>query len=1008
MHYLFLLFICLFSNITSGSNKKNNKIKASQKKSEIKKKQISSTPIDKEKEERFLRLLNVATPKVQSSTGYDLQKKEFYSKPMYAMSDPLSQYILKQMCDGEFGEDYKKLFCIYGRNLSENKIQKVFFEALKKCNSSDQNLIEEGMNVLYQLAAKGFPFAIYKLALIKFKLAEFENAYQLLSVPQLAKYPPALFLRAYIHYLENDSKNAFLCAQDAGDYVPAVYLLAQMYTIDDDIKNAKTKLRYCAEKGFALAKNDLAVLLDRTGSKDEKKEATELFRQLADQNNPYAYYNLATSYESGDGVQKDQELAVEYYYKALNSDLDQQQRSKIYHILKELAAQDDELAKIYLIDYYSKNNMSLDDELDWLVDIFAKYFIENKEKIKEIIRIKIINKLKEIDIISILKKYNSTQSKYLLAFLYVYGPIELCEINISVAREYLNECALNKYAPAFAFLAKIYLQKNKAADPSLLNYKLAMECFRQCYILGIHSPNLEFNAAAKVSLANLRLNSLNEHDECKIEHFYAKCNLTLLMMTSDTNEDFETKLKIIGANLYDIGSFIKNCKKIEHHVECRKYLEELSFANFLDLFIDIHIDKIEKNSEVIQQFLQHVFMFFAKILDFDRSYKYKEMATDSGSYLPKLLEAKTILKGEYLDVELEKECHKKAFDNVIEIFNSKTNVEYRAQAAYLLYHLYNGSSPRVVVPDESVALEYLRFAALHNISASRVDYAMKKILSASSKVEAKNLLKVIHDFADDENLAKGIRREACFSLATTYYRGIVRPFFNEEKKENYIETCLKPNIKKAKRYCFLAKELEEVRAFHLLGNMYQDGHFPEEKNSLEIAAKYLENAVGCGLKYAKFDLAEVYGRLGKMVEAYSLYKNIYEFLKDQKVRIKEKFPESRMALMHLKGIGVEKKDIVQALGWTIKALENGAIRNGEINDPLIATVFPLICHYVISDLEKEEPGKKAIIQAFVKKFQTALFNGGFSIKYEKNEEGHTVVDLVPNSLENTEKKTNEI
>ena len=411
MHYLFLLIFLALGNIFSCEDENATLI--------IEKKVDPIEEIVKDislvKKKHALDLINQATPKILGGSKFDFDKKEFIFKTPYISSDPLAQYLLKEICERD--SDYQKLLLAYGSILTENNIQKSFFEALEKCNSTDINLVQQGLAVISALAEKRFPLAMYKLALLMFKFGNSGLCLSILNSNELAKYPPALFLKAYIYYSQNDFKNAFKFAsfaEEDAQYLPAIFLKSRLHLQAGNFERAKEKLKFCVENGFEPAKNELAVLLDRTGNDDEKKKAIKLFKNLAKQNDPYACYNLATSFEAGDGIKQDDEQAVEYYYKALNSDIDIDSKEKIYGILNEYVQKDNDLAKVCLIEYnfLQGRNLNYRTNIDWITDIWEKYVGKKKTCQLGKKKLKVFAKLKEIKIIDILNEYNTIDSRF--------------------------------------------------------------------------------------------------------------------------------------------------------------------------------------------------------------------------------------------------------------------------------------------------------------------------------------------------------------------------------------------------------------------------------------------------------------------------------------------------------------------------------------------------------------------------------------------------------------------
>lgn len=85
-----------------------------------------------------------------------------------------------------------------------------------------------------------------------------------------------------------------------------------------DIDAAAAWYREAAEKGYAKAMNNLAYLyyIGAVNGKKEYEEAVHWFRQAAEQGNAGALNNLGIAYESGKGVERDENMAREMYQEA--------------------------------------------------------------------------------------------------------------------------------------------------------------------------------------------------------------------------------------------------------------------------------------------------------------------------------------------------------------------------------------------------------------------------------------------------------------------------------------------------------------------------------------------------------------------------------------------------------------------------------------------------------------------------------------------------------------------
>ena len=129
------------------------------------------------------------------------------------------------------------------------------------------------------------------------------NSAHTLVHPVLCCPSPLLLLLAVIHRL--------LC------YV-CVGVSQELNYVPVDIDAAAAWYREAAEKGYAKAMNNLAYLhfIGSVNGKKEYEEAVRWFRQAAEQGNAGALNNLAIAYESGKGVERDEDMALQMYAEA--------------------------------------------------------------------------------------------------------------------------------------------------------------------------------------------------------------------------------------------------------------------------------------------------------------------------------------------------------------------------------------------------------------------------------------------------------------------------------------------------------------------------------------------------------------------------------------------------------------------------------------------------------------------------------------------------------------------
>jgi len=80
----------------------------------------------------------------------------------------------------------------------------------------------------------------------------------------------------------------------------------------------KTKLSIKATQGDADAQNKLGTLLYTTAKREKGdfSKATQWFKLAAEQKHPIATMNLGFAYKAGNGVEKDEEKAIQQFYKA--------------------------------------------------------------------------------------------------------------------------------------------------------------------------------------------------------------------------------------------------------------------------------------------------------------------------------------------------------------------------------------------------------------------------------------------------------------------------------------------------------------------------------------------------------------------------------------------------------------------------------------------------------------------------------------------------------------------
>ena len=595
---------------------------------------------------------------------------------------------------------------------------------------------------------------------------------------------------------------------------------------------------------------------------------------------------------------------------------------------------------------------------------------------------------------------------FLLAYVNFYGLSGICEINLSRCEELLDDVDTNQFAPGYELLGLIYLSKVQALSDVNLQisyFKKAMDVFRQAYILGIDSQDPMCKKTAEQCLNHFKTISTLINEKCTIEHFYAKANLlSLLLACPKIESNLEKRIKLICRELHDIGYFIQNCNKVNVPGYV-KYLESLGLFGLLNKFADERCKIGGENNEVMQHFFEHLAIFFAGF-NLDVSIQHQETATKAGSNLPKLLRAKSLLKTDIEDPAGLQTVHRIVFTLLTEILESKTDLKNRAEAAYLMSHFYNqGWLDKL---DQKKAAEYLKFAASNGIRNAKLDHAALQIFMSETKEEAEEHLKTIHEFADNQELPIQNRGDAYYSLAHIYS---CRDG-NMDEVSNFV---MKPDYDKAKKYCNLAIKLGTEQANHLLGVLYYESCFPNEKNKNDKAIEYLTKAVKAGEKSALLDVANVTLILKKYDQAYELYKESYEYFKEVKRRgSRNKFPEIRLAFLHMHGYGKIKQDISQAIEWIIKGVENGAITNGKFIDDMLPIVLQML-----DPFQKyiPKPMMDSQIPALLKKLYETLNSAGignfelaniyfFQTKYDKAYEKYkTAYEEMKNKERETDK-----
>jgi TPR repeat protein len=107
----------------------------------------------------------------------------------------------------------------------------------------------------------------------------------------------------------------------AGLDAKTLYLRARQYAQGEgfsrDYAKAAEYMQLSAEKGFALAQNDLGVYYAKgVGVAQDYREAAKWYRKAAEQGDPLAQYSLGKSLQEGRGVPTNVVEAINWYKKA--------------------------------------------------------------------------------------------------------------------------------------------------------------------------------------------------------------------------------------------------------------------------------------------------------------------------------------------------------------------------------------------------------------------------------------------------------------------------------------------------------------------------------------------------------------------------------------------------------------------------------------------------------------------------------------------------------------------
>ena len=125
-------------------------------------------------------------------------------------------------------------------------------------------------------------------------------------------------LETAIEYYQQAANGGHVDAQTGLGYIYEHGSEDELNYVPVDIDAAAAWYREAAEKGYAKAMNNLAYLyfMGHVNGKKEYSEAVQWFRQAAEQGNAGALNNLGIAYESGKGVERDEDTALRMYQEA--------------------------------------------------------------------------------------------------------------------------------------------------------------------------------------------------------------------------------------------------------------------------------------------------------------------------------------------------------------------------------------------------------------------------------------------------------------------------------------------------------------------------------------------------------------------------------------------------------------------------------------------------------------------------------------------------------------------